>query len=201
MATWGRWLSAFQQKGLDNLMNFPRVLGPYGSGLKHPQPQREPSGAPWLVGYATTMLPVTVTTTFVADVVTMVRAIAMDGLSMSAGLASDSSRTRTISTSTCKPINLGTSCVLYVARSALSPLQELRCTWSQVIVLAVANGAPAICDRSDSNDSNEDPYCRSCDRSFESMGALLQHMEAKHDSRVGLPRKPSNGAALQKFDL
>lgn len=40
----------------------------------------------------------TVTTTFVADVVTMVLAIAMDGLSMSAGLASDSSRTRTIST-------------------------------------------------------------------------------------------------------
>lgn len=132
--------TAFQQKGLDNLMNFPRVLGPYGSGLKHPQPQREPSSAPWLVGYATTRLPVTVTTTFVADVVTMVRAIAMDGLSMSAGLASDSSRTRTISTSTCKPINLGTSYVLYVARSALSPLQELRCTWSQDIVLAVANG-------------------------------------------------------------
>mmetsp|Transcript_85394 Transcript_85394/g.135361 ORF Transcript_85394/g.135361 Transcript_85394/m.135361 type:complete len:165 (+) Transcript_85394:45-539(+) len=48
--------------------------------------------------------------------------------------------------------------------------------------------APAICDRSDSSDWNEDPYCRSCDRFFKSMGALLQHMEAKHDSRVGVPR-------------
>ncbi|CAJ1338823.1 unnamed protein product [Effrenium voratum] len=48
---------------------------------------------------------------------------------------------------------------------------------------------PAICDGDSSDDSSEDdPYCRSCDRFFKTMGALLQHMEAKHGSRLDASR-------------
>eukprot|EP00438_Fugacium_kawagutii_P027286 Skav230164 [mRNA] locus=scaffold996:135293:135625:- [translate_table: standard] len=46
---------------------------------------------------------------------------------------------------------------------------------------------PALCD-GEVSEEDDDPYCRSCDRFFKSMGALLQHMEAKHRGHVGAPK-------------
>ena len=59
---------------------------------------------------------------------------------------------------------------------------------------------PAICDRY-SDSSEEDPYCRSCDRSFKSMGALLQHMEAKHGGQVSGVRLSLMPWAWDSIDL